>query len=95
MVLVVALSADCLVHFHQDACLSLSMEHSFTTFIERGRQDRMEEKQRYHYQYHHNYLPPPLPRQIFQCKRWGVERREEEPQKLSHTLIHAHSLFDQ
>ena len=34
------------------------MQHSFTKFRESGRM--MEEKLRYHYQYHHNCLPPPL-----------------------------------
>ena len=62
-----------------------------------GSQDRMKEKLRYHYQYHHNYLPPPQPPppQLLQFKRLGEERREEERQKLSHTLPHAHSDLDQ
>ena len=34
---------------------------ALTTFRERRRQDRMEGKLRYHYQYHHNYLLPQLP----------------------------------
>ena len=45
-------------------------------------------KQRYHYQYHHNYLTPPQPLQLLQSKRWVKESREEKPQKLGHTLIH-------
>ena len=47
----------------------------------------MEEKLRYHYQYHH-YLPTPLAPQLLQMKRWGKESREEEPQK---TQSHSHS----
>ena len=61
----------------------------------------MDEKQKYHYYHHHSYLPPALSHQLLQSKRWGDEiyngrekSREEEPQKLSHTLIHAHSLLD-
>ena len=47
-----------------------------------------------HYQYHLNYLPLPLPPQLLQSKRWGEERMAEEPQKLSHALIYAHSDLD-
>ena len=48
-----------------------------------GRQGMIELKLRYYYQYHHNYPP-----QLLQMKRWGEERREEEPQK---TQSHSHS----
>ena len=57
-----------------------------------GRQDRTESKLRYHYQYHHNHPPPLLPPQLLQMKRWGEERREEEPQKTqSHSHSHTHT----
>ena len=56
----------------------------------------MEEKQMYDYQYHgttttyHHQYP-----HLLENKRLGVERREEEPQKHSHTLIYVQSVFDQ
>ena len=37
VVVLVALMTDCQVHFQQDACLRLFMQHSFITFIERGK----------------------------------------------------------
>ena len=52
-----------------------------------GIQDRMKEKLRYNYQYHHTYLPPPLPPNSYRS-RGGEERREEEPRK---TQSHSHS----
>ena len=62
------------------------------TFIhnirERGKAERMEEKLRYHYPYHHNYLPPPLAPQLLQMKMLGEENRKQESQK---TQSHSHS----
>ena len=55
---------------------------------EKGRrQNRMEEKPRYLYQYHHNFLSPPLPPNSYRLKRLEEESREKETQKLNHTLI--------
>ena len=51
-----------------------------------GRQDRMEKKLRYHYQYHHNYLPPPLLPQLLQMKRWGGEKKGGRTSENSVTL---------
>ena len=48
----------------------------------------MKEKLRYHYQYHHNYLPPPLASQTLTDEEVGEESREEEPQK---TQSHSHT----
>ena len=53
-----------------------------------GRQDRMEEKRRYHCQYHHTYIPPPLAPQLVQSKRWGGRKkggRTPETQSHSHS----------
>ena len=52
------------------------MQHPFTTFRERGRQDRIDEKHRYHYQHHHNYLPPPLPPTLTEQEIGGGKKRK-------------------
>ena len=56
-----------------------------------GRRDMMEEKPK--------SVPPQLPAttipQLLQSKRWADESKEEEPQTLNHTLIHADLLLDQ
>ena len=57
------------------------MQHSFTTFRERGKTETMEEKLRYYSQYHHDYLPPPLAPPTLTDGEVGRESREEEPQK--------------
>ena len=85
-VVVGARRTEAYFHFRQEADLGFSCNiHS--QHSEKGeRQDRLEEKRigTYHCQHNHNYLP--IPPQLVQSKRWGG-RTEEEPQKLSHTLI--------
>ena len=39
----------------------------------RERQDMMKEKQTFHYQYHHNFLPPPLPPNSY--REWDMGRK--------------------
>ena len=66
------------------------MQHSFTIFRERGKtgEDGGEAEVPL-------LVPPQLPSpQLLQSLRLGEERGEEEPQNLSHTLIHAHPLID-
>ena len=67
------------------------MQHSFTTYEKGGRQNRMEEKLRYHYQCHHNYLPPPLAPNSYRWRGGGRKVGRKNLRKLSHTLTHAHS----
>ena len=43
-----------------EKCWPEALYATFTAHSERGRQDRMKQTLRYHYQYH-NYLPPALP----------------------------------
>ena len=82
----------------QDRLLSpfeVFMIHSFTTSWEKGENSRGWRRSRgttistTRTTFHHCY-PPPL--ELWQSKRWWEESGEEEPQKLSYTLIHVHSL---
>ena len=98
VVLVGALRTDGYVHFQQEAGLRLFMQNSFTTFRKRGktRWDGVEEppdvtctsgdKLRYHYQYLHIYLPPPLPPNSYRSRGGGRKVwRKQKTQSFSHS----------
>ena len=96
---------DLLAHFQQliasQATNCQSSNQSLTNYFfihsqhseKEGRQERMEQKLRYYYQYHHNHPPRPLPPQTLTDEKVGGENKggRTSENSVTLTLTHTHS----